>query len=83
MMKEIFNLKVLTNENIREQVIGLVRDSLQSIFPACILLKILKVEVLSLKSIIMSIYQGVKKQLLICFLTLLLGENITHAAMCI
>ena len=33
MMKEIFNLKVLTNENIREQVIGLVRDSLQSIFP--------------------------------------------------
>lgn len=33
MMKEIFNPKVLTNANIREQVIGLVRDSLQSIFP--------------------------------------------------
>ena len=32
-MKEVFNPEVLTNVNIREQIIGLVRDSLQSIFP--------------------------------------------------
>ncbi len=32
-MKEVFNPKERTNTDIREQVIGLVRDSLQSIFP--------------------------------------------------
>lgn len=33
MVKEIFNPEVITNVDIREEVIGLVRDSLQSIFP--------------------------------------------------
>ena len=32
-MKEVFNQKERTNTDIREQVIGQVRDSLQSIFP--------------------------------------------------
>lgn len=32
-MKEVFNPEERTNTDIREQVIGLVRDSLQSIFP--------------------------------------------------
>ncbi len=33
MVKEIFKPKVLTNIDIKEQIIGQVRDSLQSIFP--------------------------------------------------
>ena len=32
-MKEVFNPEERTNTDIREQVVGLVRDSLQSIFP--------------------------------------------------
>ena len=32
-MREVFNPDVLTNVDIREQIIGQVRDSLQSIFP--------------------------------------------------
>jgi hypothetical protein len=32
-MREVFNPDILTNVNIREQIIGQVRDSLQSVFP--------------------------------------------------
>ena len=84
-MKEVFNPQERTNVEIKEQVIGQVRDSLQSIFLTCgcILLKTLRVGALSilrkerLKNTIMSICRGVRKRLLICFLILSSGENIT------
>ena len=91
-MKEVFNPEERTNTDIREQVIGLVRDSLQSIFHDLRLHSLddpegkgtfyLRKELL--KSIIMSIYLGVRKQLFDLLLDFIVRrEYYPNAAMCI
>ena len=88
-MKEVFNPEDRTNKDIREQVIGLVRDSLQFIFHDLRLQDdpegkgTFYFEKGMLKNITMSIYLVGRKQLLIYYLILSSRRKYYPNTMCI